>query len=126
VQVSIVRNNMKVLVELNLEVDIPEDAHLDGDSPTKEWLWTERRDQILKAMPLSRSYSSSKSCQTYDTPKKLLLLDSISRAQRQHLLMQEVSVGARSRDSEGKQSLPHYALVRLLLCSTVFYNQCSI
>jgi hypothetical protein len=89
---------MKVLVELNLEVDIPEDSPLANDEATKEWLWTERRDEVLEAMRLSRSAPASpcKSCETYDTPKKLLLLDSISRAQRQYLLMQEVS-GDRSR-----------------------------
>jgi hypothetical protein len=93
---------MKVLVELNLEVDIPEDSLLAYEKATKEWLWTERRDEILQAMRISRlaSVSPSKSYQTYDTPKKLLLLDSIARAQRQYLLMQEVSEGVFGADSE--------------------------
>ena len=102
---------MKVLVELNLEVDIPEDSTLEHDKPTKEWLWTELREEILQAMRLSRLASDSPptSCQqTYETPKKLLLLDSISRAQRQYLLMQEVNGGVSGRDSEGGQSLTRY------------------
>lgn len=126
---------MKVLVELNLEVDIPEDSSLEYDKLTKvkEWLWTERRDEILQATRLSgvASVSPLTSCQTYDTPKKLLLLDSIARAQRQYLLMQEVRGDVFGRDTEGEQCSSYSLqsllyLVRPLLCSADFYSQCLI
>lgn len=81
---------MKLLVELKLEVEVPEEYH-DCDATLRQWLWNERKDELLQAIRYKEVNRSRQIGGQHDINQKLQLLDTISKVQRQYLHTEKVT-----------------------------------
>jgi hypothetical protein len=77
---------MRLLVDLTLEIEVPE-KHYECEATLKQWLWNERKVELLQAMRIRETRHPPTE---QFVNKRLQLLDTISRVQRQCLQMEKV------------------------------------